>query len=176
MDPFIGEIRIFSFDFAPEGWAYCNGQTLPMGQVQALTALIGYQFGGTVGMSVGLPNLQSRVPIGVDSRAALTMGKQNGTEQVTLTLAQLPAHTHNMVGEQTTSSTALAGPSSTAVPNLVQVGNKAQKAFSNVTSPNMMFSPATIGSVGAGGPHENRQPFLAINFCICLDGIFPDFP
>lgn len=174
MDPFIGEIRIFSFDYAPEGWAYCNGQILPIGQVQALTALIGYQFGGTAGTSVGLPNLQSRVPIGVDSRAALTMGKQNGTESVTLFQQHMPAHTHNLVGEVSPAATAVAVPSSTAVPNNVLNGTKIQKAFSNTSSPNVMFNPATIGAVGAGGPHENRQPFLAMNFCICLDGVFPD--
>lgn len=175
MDPFIGEIRVFGFNYAPQDWAYCNGQTLPLSQFQALASLIGVTYGGDGKTTIGLPNLMARTPVGFDSRTQPKPGTATGTESVTLSLSQLPTHNHTMAGEIiATQANFVATPSATALPNLVANGKVTQKAFSTSSTPNTYLSPSAIAPVGGGGTHENRQPFLAINFCICTNGVYPD--
>lgn len=179
MDPFIGEIRIFGFNYAPENWAYCNGQAVSLHQFQALSSLISNIYGGTTNQTVGLPNLQSQVPMGaatmVDGTFA-ALNKSSGAEKVQLTLAQLPIHTHSMGGETTgVAANRTSTPSAATLPNTVSVNDVGVPAYSTDV-PNTAFSMYGIAGVGGNGTHENRQPFMAMNFCICLDGIYPNFP
>lgn len=181
MDPFIGEIRIFGFNYAPESWAFCNGQQIPVQQNQALYSLISTIYGGTgnPATAFAVPNLQSQVPMGttpMQNSNAAALNLSSGAEQVLLTQAQLPAHTHTMGGEVTpipAVQTNIPGP--TVIPNAVVVNANISASFSNA-APNTTFHPASISAVGGNGVHENRQPYMALNFCICTDGIYPDFP
>ncbi|NYZ16455.1 phage tail protein [Azospirillum sp. RWY-5-1] len=181
MDPFIGEIRIFAFDYAPQDWAYCNGGSLPVAQNQALYSLIGPVYGttGSPPTAFNVPNLQSQVPMGAATMVDGTytaLNQSSGAEKVMLNLSQLPSHTHTMGGETFGQATGQTNtPSATTLPNLVIVNSKASTSFSNA-APNTYFSPNAISGVGGNGTHENRQPFLAMNFCICTDGIYPSFP
>lgn len=181
MDPFIGEIRIFSFDFAPQDWAYCNGQALPVAQNQALFSLISTFYGGSGSppTQFNVPNLQSQVPMGANPMKDYdynTLNQYGGAEKVQLNLGQLPAHTHTMGGERTpVPDNLLATPSSAALPNVVVVDSNIVKAFT-ASSPNTTLATVAISGVGANGTHENRQPFIALNFCICTSGVYPSFP
>jgi microcystin-dependent protein len=160
-EPFLSEIRIMSFNFAPKGWALCNGQLLPINQNQALFALLGTTYGGNGQTNFALPNLQGRTPIHVGS--GHNLGETGGQEATTLNITQMPSHTHlaaSVTGSATTSSpTGAYLAASTAV----------YHAPSNLTT----LHPATITTVGGGQAHMNMQPFLTLNFCIALQGIFP---
>jgi microcystin-dependent protein len=158
-EPFVGELKLMSFDFPPRGWAHCNGQLLQINQNQPLFALLGTQYGGNGQTNFALPNLRGRVPIHRD--AALPMGHQIGEDSHTLTPAEMPAHTHLVSASSQNGNQA--GPKI-----LAEVSN-AYAAPSNLTS----ISPATITNVGGSQPHENRQPYLVLNWCIALQGIFP---
>lgn len=179
MDPFIGEIRIFGFNYAPESWAYCDGTVLPTQQNPALYSLIGNIYGGTANQSFGLPNLQSQVPMGalqMTSSSITALNQSSGAEKVMLNLSQLPSHTHSMGGETTgTTANQTNVPSSATLPNTINVNTVGVPGYST-DQPNTSFSPLGISGVGGNGTHENRQPFLAMNLCICLDGIYPSFP
>lgn len=179
MDPFIGEIRIFGFNYAPESWAYCDGTLISVQQNPALYSLVGTIYGGTQNQSFGVPNLQSQVAMGATTMVSgnpAPLNQTSGAEKVMLTPGQLPIHTHGMSGEIYPVTTDQSNTPSTAVlPNILFVNGTATPAFSNAT-PNVQFSPLGISGVGGNGTHENRQPFLAMNFCICLDGIYPSFP
>lgn len=160
-EPFLAEIRIMSFGFPPKGWALCNGQLLPINQNQALFALLGTTYGGDGRVNFGLPNLQSHVPISFG--AGHSLGERAGEAAHTITLQEMPTHTHQQLGS----------PSNGNVP--AAVGNVLAAAL-NVYAP--ANNPTTLGStsvsnVGGSQPHENRQPFLALNFSIALQGIFP---
>lgn len=179
MDPFIGEIRIFGFGYAPENWALCNGQLVAVPQFASLYSLISTIYGGTANQSFGLPNLQSQVPMGAATMVDGTLtelNKSSGAEKVQLTLAQLPSHTHSMGGETTAVPANRTGtPSAAALPNTLFVKDVGVPAYS-ADAPNTAFPTWGISGVGGNGTHENRQPFMAMNFCICLDGIYPVFP
>jgi microcystin-dependent protein len=158
--PYLAEIRIFSFNFAPKGWAFCNGQLLPINQNQALFALLGTTYGGNGIQTFALPNLQGNVPIHAGN--GFVLGQTGGEFSHTLTTNEMPAHTHVPVGSST--------PANLGVPtgNLWATGNAAYNP-----TPNTTMNPAGILPVGSGQPHENRTPFLVLNFCIALQGIFP---
>ena len=162
-EPFLSEIRIMSFNFAPKGWALCNGQLLPINQNQALFSLLGTTFGGDGRVNFGLPNLQGKVPI--HSGGGNTLGQTGGEPSHTLTSAELPTHTHAL---QATSSN---GSAIIPTGNLLAGGTPqpyhAQDA--NVTPMN----PASVTNVGGSQAHQNMQPYLALNFSIALTGIFP---
>jgi microcystin-dependent protein len=169
--PYLGEIRAFSFPFAPTGWALCNGQTLPINQNQALFALLGTTYGGNGTTNFMLPNLQGRVAISIGPGFA--WGQAAGTEAVTLTSAQLPAHTHavNASANGTANATNIPGP--TVIPgsgSTNQSGNPAVSIYSNGAT-NVALAP--LGANGSGQGHENRMPILVLNYCIALVGIFP---
>lgn len=172
-EPFIGEVQIFGFNYAPYQWALCNGATMAIQQNSALFALIGVNYGGNGTTNFQLPNLTARAPCNQGQGPGLTprsIGGAFGAVSVGLTEAETPAHNHGMNvftgGSGTRSGTPVAG---AALSNGLQL-YAANPTLDTTFAPNMMF-PA-----GNGVPHENRQPFLALNFCIALDGVFPSFP
>jgi len=160
-EPFLSEIRIMSFGYAPKGWAQCNGQLLPINQNQALFALLGTTYGGNGQTTFALPDLRDRVPIHTGNGHVL--GERAGEEAHTLAVAELPAHTHVLAGTSTNADSPI------PTGNLLGAANNAYASPANLTT----LHPSTISSAGGSQPHENRQPFLALNFCIALQGIFP---
>jgi microcystin-dependent protein len=161
-EPFLSEIRIMSFSFPPKGWALCNGQLLPINQNQALFSLLGTTFGGDGRVNFALPNLQGRTPIHVGS--GHTLGELGGEQAHTLSIGELPTHTHVMNGSSTPAETN--APTTSAY--LGSVSN-AYGPASNLVS----LSPASVTNVGGSQAHANMQPYLTLSFCIALQGIFP---
>jgi microcystin-dependent protein len=177
-EPYLGEIDLFAFDYPPYGWAQCNGQLLPVAQYVALYTLIGKSFGGDGVLTFALPNLQSRVAVGQGSGSGLTVivGEQGGSETVTLATAQIPAHTHSL-------DAATAG-GTTNVPGASVVLGQAvgQDAHGEVVpydiyaadaAPAAALDAAALASTGGGEPHTNLMPYLTLNYCIALFGVFP---
>ena len=162
--PFLGEIRIMSFNFAPKGWALCNGQLLPINQNQALFSLLGTMYGGDGRVNFALPNLQGRTPMHAGN--GFVQGQQVGAEAVTLGLSELPAHNHFVHG---TSANATTNNGSGGSLGYAKAGTPIYGPFANPTS----MAVGTVSSVGGGQPHENRQPFQVLSACIALQGIFP---
>jgi microcystin-dependent protein len=161
--PFLGEIRLFSFNFAPKGWAFCNGQLLPINQNTALFSLLGTTFGGDGRSTFALPNLQGRAPMHFDATGGTQfMGNLGGEESHTLTLTEMPAHTHNLSARASATSSSPAGAALAA---------SSDAAFS--ASPTVAMATATVSAAGGGQPHQNMPPYLVINFAIALSGIFP---
>lgn len=176
-EPFIGEIRVFAFSYAPVGWAFCNGSQISPQQNPALFSLLGVNFGGDGKSSFYLPNLQSRLPMGYSPGSGTHIGIVSGTETATITTSSMANHSHVVNGEiQGVLANMLPSPGNNALPNGVLVGTTLKKAFSSLTTPNVNMSPSMVLPTGGGVAHENRQPFLAMNFCIALDGIYPYFP
>lgn len=172
MDPFLGEIRMFGFNYAPYNWAFCDGSPMLVSQNTALYALVGNVFGGNT-TQFNLPKLNGRAMIGV---VDLAMGAKAGTETVTLTSDQMPPHTHSVNGETITTGIQTAIPSATVVPsNAINTAKTGIKVYSDQQSPLVSMSPMAIASAGGSQAHENRQPYLVTNFCICTDGEFPSF-
>ena len=161
-EPFLSEIRIMSFDFAPKGWAMCNGQLLPINQNQPLFSLLGTTFGGDGRVNFALPDLRGRTPIHVGS--GHTLGERGGEQAHTLSIAELPQHVHVL------NANSNAGGVNTASGNLLAKG--LQSAF---TAPaNLVgMSPDVVTNTGGSQAHQNMQPFLTLTFCIALQGIFP---
>lgn len=164
-EPFLSEIRIMSFNFAPRGWALCNGQILPINQNQALFSLLGTTFGGDGRVTFALPDLRARVPMHVGN--GHTLGERGGEEAHTLSQSELPAHVHPTFGSSQTASQASPAGALLAAPSAALGSPYASGA------PAAALGPATVGSQGGSQPHTNLQPFLVLNFCIALQGIFP---
>ncbi|MGH9445428.1 MAG: phage tail protein [Terriglobia bacterium] len=161
-EPFLGEIRVFGFNFAPQGWASCNGQILPIAQNQALFALLGTTYGGDGQRTFALPDLRSRAAMHLGS--LYPQGQSAGAETVQLTLNQIPSHTHAVnCGNAAANQASPAG-------GFWAQDNQAYKLYSNSTD--SALAPGAVGAVG-GQPHPNLQPYLCVNFCIALQGIFP---
>jgi microcystin-dependent protein len=161
-EPFLSEIRIMSFSFAPRGWALCNGQLLPINQNQALFSLLGTTFGGDGRVNFALPDLRARTPIHVGS--GHTLGERGGEQAHTLSVAELPTHTHIV--------NASGAPADTNVPasnTLLGVINNGYATAANLVA----LAPSEVGNVGGSQAHLNMQPFLTLSFCIALQGIFP---
>ncbi len=159
--PFLGEIKIVSFNFPPKGWAFCNGQLLPINQNQALFSLLGTTYGGDGQTNFALPNLQGRVPFHIGN--GFTQGQRGGEETHTLIQSELPAHTHFPVGSSNTA-------------NAVSPANNVWASLSSggySSTPNTTLNPASITNTGGSQPHNNMSPYLVLNFCIALQGIFP---
>lgn len=167
--PFIAEIRIFSFDFAPRGWAFCSGQTLPINQNQALFSLLGTTFGGNGVTTFALPNLNGRAPIHWGNGPGLpgvSLGQAAGQEQHTLTIQEIPQHQHLIVASANNPSQTSPGG---AYPSTFTTDN----VYTPNASANGVMSPTAIGNAGGSQPHNNMQPYLVVNICIALQGIFP---
>lgn len=162
--PFIGEIRMFGGNFAPVGWAFCNGALIPISENDALFNLIGTTYGGDGQETFALPNLQSRIPVHVGPGFAL--GQSGGTESVTLTTSQIPAHSHVPLANQN------AGSQPSPQGNLWAASSPTLNQYSNV-APSVAMDPAACGSTGGSQPHDNMVPFLCVNFILSLFGVFP---
>ena len=161
-DPFLAEIRVFSFNFPPKGWAFCNGQQLPINQNQALFALLGTTYGGNGQTNFALPNLRGQVPIHFGN--GHTLGEKAGSSSVTLNQQQMPAHPHLV---QATNAAASGDNAAGAL--LAQAGLNAYGAFSSPAA----MGVGAVGNTGGSQPHNNMMPYLVLNFCIALQGIFP---
>jgi microcystin-dependent protein len=166
-EPFLSEIRIVSFDFPPKGWAYANGQMMPIAQNQALFSLLGTNFGGDGRTTFGLPDYKARAPMHVGSRHKL--GERAGERDHTLTIAEMPPHVHIVNAVDTNDSAA-------------NTNNPAENFFSNSKPANLYqngrgnmvaLGPETIQPAGDSLAHSNMQPYLVLNFCVALTGIFP---
>jgi microcystin-dependent protein len=165
-EPFLGEVKIVSFNFPPKGWAFCNGQLLPINQNQALFSLFGTTYGGNGQTTFALPDLRGQTPIHMGN--GFTQGQTGGQESHTLTIAELPAHTHTAQG--TTSN----------ADQPVPTGNLLGAANNMYTGANAggltPLEPTSISTAGGSQPHQNMQPFLTLSFCVALQGIFPSRP
>jgi microcystin-dependent protein len=159
--PYLAEVKIISWNYPPKGWAFCNGQLLPINQNQALFSLLGTTYGGDGRTTFALPDLRGRIPFHVGSGIAL--GDRSGESAHTLTISETPAHTHVPVGNSTIGST------------IDPTGNVwAANAFSSYGSAaNATMNPAAILSAGGSQAHDNLPPYLVLNFIIALQGIFP---
>jgi len=161
-EPFLGEIAMVTFNFAPQGWALCNGQLLNIAQNTALFALLGTTYGGDGVKTFALPNLQGRIPMHQGNSHVL--GQSGGVETVTLTQAQMPKHGHVLTASQNSATT--------KTPKANVLATETQNTYASATNLANMSSSA-IGTAGGNAPHTNLQPYLTINFIIALQGVFP---
>lgn len=170
-DPFVAEIRIFPFNFAPKGWAFCDGQLLPLSQNTALFSLLGTTYGGNGKSNFALPNMQGNAPMHPGQGPGLSLhdlGETGGSQTVSLLLSEIPFHPHTMRA------------SSDAADNFVAVGNMLAKPvgrgnnlYSQTTTPLAALNDLALTPAGGDLPHNNMQPYLTLNFCIALQGVFP---
>lgn len=169
-DPFVAEIRIFPFNFAPRGWAFCDGQLLPLSQNTALFSLLGTTYGGNGRSNFALPNLQGRAPMQPGQGPGLSdhsLGEAGGSETVTLLQSEMPAHSHTL--QAATFPGNQIDPTGAA---LTRVGNGA--LYQTSSNQNLVpMAPTALTPTGGDQPHNNLQPFLTFNFCIALQGVFP---
>jgi microcystin-dependent protein len=165
-EPFLAEIRMMSFNFAPKGWALCNGQLLPINQNQALFSLLGTTFGGDGRTNFALPDNRGRTPIHVGS--GHTLGERAGEQNHTLNISAIPTHTHRLRASSVAASTNI------PVANTTVWGNSAPNQIYDNSGANLVaMGTSAIATAGGSQAHLNMQPFLTINFCIALQGIFP---
>lgn len=168
MDPFVAEIRIFPFNFAPKGWTFCNGQLLPISQNTALFSLLGTNYGGDGRSNFGLPDLQGRAPMHPGQGPGLSLhdlGETGGTETVTLLDSEIPSHTHSIKAASLNSQSTIPTNNSLGRGNPVKVYS--------ATAPLTAMGNDSIAIVGGDQPHNNMMPYLTMNFCIALQGVFP---
>ena len=166
--PYVGEIRMFAGNFAPVGWMFCDGQSLPISENETLFQRIGTTYGGDGESTFNLPNLQSRIPIHMGtgpSGVTYQLAEMAGTEQETLTVQQIPSHTHQLLA--TTNTSTSPNPAGNVMGKSTQID-----AFINAQAGDAM-NPQAITPAGGSQPHENCQPFLCVNFIISLFGLFP---
>ena len=170
MDPFVAEIRIFPFNFAPKGWAFCNGQILPLSQNTALFSLLGTTYGGDGKSNFALPNMQGNAPMHPGQGPGLSLhdlGETGGSDTVTLLQSEIPAHSHG-VGAQNVPLGSLATPAGNTLDHPAS-GN----LFTTTLAPLVSMDPNAIAPAGGNQPHNNMMPYLTLNFCIALQGVYP---
>jgi microcystin-dependent protein len=169
MDPFVGEVRVVAFNFAPTGWAQCNGQLLPISQNTALFSLLGTFYGGDGKSTFALPDFQDQAAQHQGVGQGLTefiIGEQSGTELVTLLQTEMPQHNHNVLARNDPAE--LQAPA----PNRVMARSTAGFAY-NMSTPNVIMDPQSLSVTGSSFPHNNWQPVLVLNFIIAMQGVFP---
>jgi microcystin-dependent protein len=167
--PYVGEIRMFAGNFAPAGWMFCGGQLLPISENTTLFQLIGTTYGGDGQSTFALPDLRGRIPIHFgtgSSNTAYQLAETGGAEEVTLTVQQIPAHSHPLLASNNAGNNTLPGGSLIAK----SISNLPYSSFNAPVTP---INPATVAPVGGSQPHTNFQPYLCLNFIISLFGIFP---
>lgn len=162
-DPYVGEIRIFAGNFAPAGWMFCEGQLLPISENDVLFQLLGTTYGGDGESTFALPDLRGRLPLHQGGENPIA--QKAGVEEVTLTVQQIPVHTHSLLGSNDTANSP--NPASNVLARSGQV-----KAFIN-SSPSVAMSPQFLSPAGGSQPHTNMQPYLCVDFIISLFGVFP---
>lgn len=171
MDPFVAEIRIFPFNFAPKGWAFCNGQLLPISQNTALFSLLGTTYGGDGKSTFALPNLEGSAPMHPDQGPGLSLydlGQTGGSENVTLLESEMPAHTHSVQCKGTPP------PSNAGTPHPAATFGRSSGGQSYTAPANLApMNFTTIAPAGGSLPHNNMMPYLTLNFCIAMQGVFP---
>lgn len=179
-DPFVAEIRIFPFNFAPKGWAFCAGQILPLSQNTALFSLLGTTYGGDGKSNFALPNLQGTAPLQPGQGPGLSLhdlGEQGGSQTVSLLESEMPAHSHSF------GAVAGASQNATATGEVPGRGSYVQgsqfgtvNTYTTTNTANVPMNPGALAPTGGSLPHNNMQPYLALNFCIALQGVFPPRP
>jgi len=184
-DPFVAEIRIFPFNFAPKGWAFCAGQLLPISQNTALFSLLGTTYGGDGKSTFALPNLQGNVPIHAGQGPGLSLrdlGEIGGETTVTLLQTEIPAHTHVVNALSANGTATVSSGNMLATAAASGGGGKIPATFSatfyssNTAKATTALSPFALSISGGGQPHNNMMPYLGLNFCIALQGVFPPRP
>jgi microcystin-dependent protein len=173
-NPFVAEIRMVGFDFAPFGWALCDGQLLPITQNTALFSLLGTNFGGDGKSTFALPNLQGCVPIEWGQGAGLEqyfLGQEGGSQTVTLLQTEMPLHSHNLQGNATKN-----GLNPTPAPDQILAKSQGGNVYTQTTNPPTQMNPQTLSVSGSSFPHNNMMPTLTLNFCIAMQGVFPARP
>jgi microcystin-dependent protein len=164
-EPFLSEIRIMSFNFAPKGWALCNGQLMPINQNQALFSLLGTTFGGDGRVNFALPDVRGRTPIHVGS--GHTLGERGGEQAHTLSISETPTHTH------TVNATTIPATTNSPGPTVLTAQSTSANLYASAAQNLVPMSPQMVANVGGSQAHLNMEPFLTLNFCIALQGIFP---
>jgi microcystin-dependent protein len=173
-DPFVAEIRIFPFYFAPNGWAFCNGQLLPISQNTALFSLLGTTYGGDGRSTFALPNLQGSAAMHPGQGQGLSLrdlGETGGTENVTLLVSEIPFHTHALQADALDPSDLNA-----PAPTRILAQSTGVNAFQPTTAGMVTMAPQALSPAGGSLPHNNMQPYLTLNFCIAMQGVFPPRP
>ncbi len=177
-DYYIGEIRAFACDYAPEDWALCDGSLLPVQQNAALFSLLGIQYGGDGKINFALPDLRGRVPIGTGVRNissppyTYVVGNKGGSESVAIQTTEMPAHNHSFLVKNAAGTVPLAG----AIVAIPDGGSTKVNTYNTAAGSTTSLNPGTINSTGAGGAHNNMQPYQIINFCIAIRGLYPQRP
>jgi len=169
-DQFVGEIRVFGFNFPPLGWAQCNGQLLPISQNTALFSLIGTFYGGNGTSTFALPNLQGSMAVNQGQGAGLSLreiGEAGGETAVTLTVAEIPTHTHSILASPTSNE------ASPADASFGGISRGHSPAYGPAGTGAVNLNSGAVAQAGSGQPHDNMPPYLTLNFCIALQGIFP---
>jgi microcystin-dependent protein len=170
-DPFVAEIRIFPFNFAPTGWAFCDGQLLPLSQNTALFSLLGTTYGGDGKSNFALPNMQGNAPMHPRQGPGLSLhdlGETGGNETVTLLESEIPAHTHALRANSASGDLPTPGPTRALARSAPFIYKQPAGA-----APVQQMAPEALAPAGSGLPHNNMQPYLTLNFCIALQGVFP---
>ena len=173
MDPFVAEIRIFPFNFAPKGWAFCDGQLLPLSQNTALFSLLGTTYGGDGKSNFALPNMQGNAPMHPGQGPGLSLhdlGETGGSDTVSLIESEIPAHSHSLNAQ------ALAALVKLPDPTVTIARSKNANAYQDTPGNLVSLNGNTIAPAGGDQPHNNLQPYLTLNFCIALQGVFPARP
>lgn len=172
-DPFVAEIRIFPFNFAPRGWALCNGQLLPIAQNTALFSLLGTTYGGNGTSTFALPDLQGSVPVHPGQGPGLSLrdlGEQGGSDTVTLLESEIPAHTHALA------ASAAAAFARSPSGELFANESGGVNSYAALAAPTAVLAAAACPPVGGNQPHNNLAPYITFNFCIALQGVYPSRP
>jgi len=171
MDPFVAEIRIFPFNFAPKGWAWCDGQLMPLSQNTALFSLLGTTYGGDGKSNFALPDLQGRAPMHPGQGPGLSLhdlGETGGSETVSLLESEIPSHAHALMASTQPGEDPAPGPSEALARSV------GASLYQTVTNTNIVqLSPNALAPAGGDGPHNNMQPYLTFYFCIALQGVYP---